>query len=416
MTMNCKKTISLLAASAAMAMIAAPTSAVAETKPAIEYYLTKTDVAVGLKLTLASCPQQAGELPLIRQEWLVEAAGVADPANPVKIDVSKGFLVKRSTAFTFNPNGTLAAFNSKAEGQGGAVLERVIKTAGAVAGAVLGVPPVAMVGVDGTAGFLPPKFVCTRAVIQHLDDLDKLGQQIRQLEDRMVLAALTAAETQLLERLRDARARTAKALTIVIEAPFVDQNKTHPWNSKVSIAQKIGKWFEKSTVGDSRVNFDVNQLDGIQGYSVHITPAGPIPKGEDAKVSQTPAQLLYYRRPVLAKVSVIDLSCSKEEVAKCTKTINTEAPLMIGQWGRIDSLKIGAGSIFGSSEAKAKFDEFGNPLELSYGSDSGGEGIASAIGTAGESAVSIADGDIVALEKAIKRAELRKKLDELTAD
>ncbi len=407
---------SLLGASAAMILLTAPASAVAETKPAIEYYLTKTEVAVGLKLTLTGCPQKPDDLPTIRQEWLVEAEGVADPENLVKIDISKGFLVNRSTAFTFNPNGTLAAFNSKAQGQGGKVLESVIKTAGAVIGAVAGVPPLAALGSEEQEGIRAPEFVCSNSVIQHLGELDKLGQQIRQMEDRMALTALTAAETQLLERLREARTRTVKALTIVIEAPFEHQGTTRIWQSAVRIDQKIGKWFERGAGSENRVGFDIGRLDGIRGYGVNITPVGPVPAGESVNVSPKPERLLYYRRPVLAKIDVIDLRCAPDEAASCTKTIETENPLLIGQWGRIETLKIGAGSIFGSREAKAKFDEFGTPLELSYGSDSGAEGIASAIGTAGQSAISVADADIVALEKAIKRAELRKKLDEMNAD
>ena len=417
MTMYRQMKTSLFGAGAAMILLTAPGSAVAETKPAIEYYLTKTEVAVGLKLTLAGCPQKANDLPLIRQEWLVEAEGVADPAHLIRVDISKGFLVERSVGFTFNPNGTLAAFNAKAEGQGGKVLESVIKTAGAVIWAASGVGSQATMMADPPPGTPPPQFVCTEAVIQQLDQVDRLGLQIRQLEDRLALAALTAAETQLLDRLRDARARTVKTLTMVIEAPLTNQDSSRSWKGEVKIYPKIAKWFEPSSGLGNRVGFNLGRLEGIKGYSVEISPkdtaakphTGPKP---DTAAIKDPARLLYYRRPVMAKVAVEDIACG----ATCTKTLTTEAPLMIGQWGKIEMLKIGAGSIFGSREAKAKFDEFGTPLELSYGSDSGGEGIASAIGTAGQSAISVADADIVALEKAIKRAELRKQLDELNAE
>lgn len=397
------------------ALIATPAAATTPNQ-SIDYYLTRTDVAVALKLTLKSCPTQADELPVIAQEWVVEAEGAADQSRLVKVDISNGFLAKRSTAFTFNANGTLSAFNSKAEGQGGAVLESVIKTAGAVAGIALGGVPLTILGLDGGEAPPLPSFVCTDAAIKKLGEIDTFGKQIRELEDRMVLAKLTAAETELLEKLRGSRTRTVKALTLVIAAPLNGEDAAHTLTSEVSLTDKLGKWFEPKSGSSASTSFDILKIDGIAGYGVSVVPAGPVPQGANAKIGEDPERLLYYRRPVLSEVKVKDLGCASELDADCTETVDLDEPLMIGQWGKIETLKIGTGGLFGTREAKAKFDEFGNPLELSYGSDSGAAGIASTIGAVGDTANSIADADIDALERAVKREQLRKKLADLKDD
>ena len=112
--------------------------AMAKAKPEISYYLTRTNVSVAETMTLLSCPADPGELPKIDTQWAVTAVGAADPKQLVKVDVSSGFLFKRSNAFEFYPNGTLAAFNGSSEGRGGAFFGFVLTVASAVAPLVSG--------------------------------------------------------------------------------------------------------------------------------------------------------------------------------------------------------------------------------------------------------------------------------------
>jgi hypothetical protein len=408
--------IGLIAGTSLAGLLAAP--AVAEDE-AISYYLTKTDMSVALKLTLERCPNGEDTLPKIGPSWAVKASGAADGGpSAVQVDVSKGWLAKRSTAFTFNPNGTLAAFNAKAEGQAGAVLESVFKLIGTVAGIALPLPVrgPASIEDDGEAVAQPEIVACTAEVLAKLNRLGELDTRIGELEAVIQNGEPLAAQIALLEQLRTARAQIVKSLTITVPAVFTGDGKTSPWSAAVGEPPIRGKWFEPATSAHPG-RFDINQIEGVKGYDIAIAARGPV--GTDMGTNPTrdaPKRLLVYRRPVVASVTAVDKACLAKKGPRCAQTLVLDAPLLIGQWGRIEALKIGAGGLFGSREASAKFDQFGTPLELSYGSDSGAASIASAIGAAGDTATSIADADIAALEKAIKRAELRKKLDELNEE
>lgn len=402
---------------AAIASTAWATPAAAE-QEAISYYLTKTDVSVALKLTLESCPEAGNKLPKIVSSWSVKASGAADGApGAVHVDVSKGWLAKRSAAFVFNPNGTLAAFNSKAEGQGGAVLESVFKLVGTVAGMAIspGRGPASVTDEDEEE--VQPEFVaCSSDVIGKIGSIRQLDKEIGTLEALILNGEPLAAQIALLEQLRSARAQVIKSLTITVPAVFSDDGAISPSLAEVGIPPLRERWFQPAS-HENPASFDLNQIEGVKGFDVIMAAKGPIESDMGTNPSaQSPERLLVYRRPVVGSVTAIDKACRAKKGVRCSQTLVLDAPLLIGQWGRIEALKIGAGGLFGSREASAKFDQFGTPLELSYGSDSGAAGMASAIGAAGDTATSIADADIAALEKAIKRAELRKKLDELSEE
>jgi len=417
-----KTRIKLIAATAAAALLAVPAAAGAAEKapkPSIDYYLTKTDLSVKLKMTLRDCPKAAGEYPDIAAEWIVEAEGAADTDNPVKVDISNGFLVKRSTAFTFNPDGTLAAFNAKAEGQGGVVLESVLKTLGVAARLAAG-SPIQVYGESDTPK--PPAMknphACSLAARENLAKLSANKDAIRQIEDLVLPGKATSAQIAELDTLRKRQPGLQKKLILTLPVTLTDRGVNIGMTGTVRTKEKLGKWFAQDGSEEAKGGtlFDLANLDGVEGYVVDVEAAGPTPAGGENPSKVEPQRLLVYRRPVPAIVKVTDAGCTENDTTKCTETVDTETPLLIAQWGKIETLKIGAGSIFGSREAKAKFDEFGTPLELSYGSESGAEGIASAIGTAGDTATSVADADIGALERAVKREELRKKLADLKSD
>ena len=79
-------------------------------------------------------------------------------------------------------------------------------------------------------------------------------------------------------------------------------------------------------------------------------------------------------------------------------------------------MPVGSAGTFGSRQASASFDQFGTPMKLSYGSNNGAAGIGSTIEAAGDTANAIADSETVAMERRVKKQELRNKLRDLQAD
>ncbi len=270
-----RRHIGLIAGAALAGLLATPAAAADE---AISYYLTRTEVSVALKLTLEGCPGGNDTLPRIASSWVVKASGAADGGpSAVRVDVSKGWLAKRSTAFAFNPNGTLAAFNAQAEGQAGAVLESVFKMVGTVAGIALPVRGPASVDDDGPAVAQPkPEMVaCTAEVVARLDSLGALDTKIGELEAIILNGEPLAAQIALLEQLRTARAQTVKSLTITVPAVFTGDGQASPWSAAVGEPPIRGKWFAPATSAHPG-RFDINQIAGVEGYDVAIIAKGPV--------------------------------------------------------------------------------------------------------------------------------------------
>lgn len=388
-------------------------------EPEITYYLPRTTVSVTVTMTLQSCPAALGEQPKIDTQWTVTATGEADPKQEVRVDVSSGFLAKRSNAFEFYPNGTLAQFNGSSEGQGGAFIGSVLKAAGAVAplfgvaGGSLGILSYPESGLKP----LKPDLIhlyCSQDVLDKLDLLGKTKAEIRGLEDKVLQGTATSAELDLLERRRAKRAALIDALTLEATAEFDKQDEARKWNGKVVLPEMLEEWFTDTPENAASIAFDRTKVAGIKGFDVEIEPAS------DARADKQPGAVaadgskaqrsLLYRPPVLAKVSVINLNCAGP---KCSKRLDLDGPLPIGQWGTLRELPVGSAGLFGSREAAASFDQFGTPMKLSYGSDSGGASIGSTIEAAGGAASAIADSETVALERQVKKQELRNKLRDL---
>ena len=400
--------------------LAAAQPALAKAKPEISYYLPRTTVSVAVSMTLLSCPAEAGELPKIDTQWTVKAQGEADPTKLVRVDVSSGFLAKRSNAFEFYPNGTLAEFNGSSEGQGGAFIGSVLKAAGAVA-PLFGVAGGGMKNTMGTGtDFIvllpePAPLFCTREVIDTLVSLAKTKAEIRGLEDKVLQGTATSADLDVLERRRAKRAATIDSLTVQGKAKLAaPDDEGQVWEGKVAAAGLVEDWFTKDPTKGGPVAFKRTGVAGIDGYAVKIEPANEQPENKHqpkAVINDTKAQRsLFYRVPVLAKVTVTDANCMKSD---CAKGLDLDGPLPIGQWGTLRELPVGSAGIFGSRQASASFDEFGTPIKLSYGSDSGAASIGSTIEAAGDTANAIADSETVALERQVKKQELHNKLREL---
>lgn len=400
----------------------------AKDKPEISYFLSRTDVAVSVAMTLASCPTEPGELPQIVVDWTVVPRAAADSGWPVRVDVSNGFLAKRSNAFEFYPNGTLSEFNGSSEGQGGAFIGSVLRTVAAFAPIAGFANSTSQANAYSTTAPLSNRLVCQVGVRSLLSSLAAIKAEIRGLEDKVLRGIALSADQDLLERKRNRRVGILDQLTIAAEARFDEQGTRSPWEGEVRLPELLEVWFttELSDPASDNVSFDRAEIEGISGFKVTILPeqmepleikncmAGPAPARAryDNKPIEGANKDLYYRRPVLAAVVVTDHAGVAPD---CAQPLELDTPLLISQWGKVSSLPVGSAGLFGSREASASFDPFGTPLMLSYGSDSGAADIGSTVEAAGGTATAIADADTAALERAIKRKELRQKLRDLRA-
>ena len=386
-------------------------------KPEIGYFLSRTDVAVSVAMTLTSCPSEPGGLPKVAIDWKAVPTGAADRQPAVRVDVSSGFLAKRSNAFEFYPNGTLSGFNGSSEGQAGAVIGSVLKVVGTVA---------PLLASSHGAANLIGKLVCKAAIRDKLEALTTIKTEIGLLEANVLLDTATPAELELLDRKRKKQATILKQLTIEADADFAAQGPESPWNGKVK-PDLFKTWFEPDPLSGP-LSFDRSKIPGIEGFRVTIFPeqfgpvtvedckAGPVlttDKHPKSSLTQSGVQrAFYYRRPVQAAVLITDPAGTAPD---CSQQLPLDVPLPIGQWGDVLALPVGNAGLFGSREASASFDQFGTPLKLSYGSDSGAADIGSTIEAAGGAVTAFADADTAALEREIKREELRQKLRELRA-
>jgi hypothetical protein len=402
-----KFAISLCGFASISSLAAGSAPANSKPKPEIGYYLAKTNVAVVRSGTITSCPKIGGEkLPTINWKWTVVGEGTADVANYVHVDISNGFLVKRSTAFTFHPNGTLASFNSTSEGQGAAVVQSIFKAASVLI-PLLGVNP------SGTKATEDSDVYCRKEVIDQLTNLAIYRGDIKTIEDKVIQNSATAADLALMERRKQQRDTSIKALTLNAVADFSGETAKAGWTKVINSIPALEKWFTNTSTEQNASAFDYKTVEGLRGYKVCVTPAFTAPPiaGSVPKVPTEASKQLFFRRPLLANVGVAaqDGDCGKAEA------LEPEKPLLISQWGQIEGLTVGSGNIFGSRQAAAKFDAFGTPLDLSYGSDSGSAGIAGSIDAASGIATAIHGSEAAALDREIKLIELRKKLADLKA-
>lgn len=411
----------------ALSVAVAPLAHASSTKPEIGYFLSRTDVAVSVAMTLTSCPSDKDELPGVDVEWKVEPTASADTAKQVRVDVSSGFLAKRSNAFEFYPNGTLAEFNGSSEGQGGPFLVSVLKTVATLA------PLASPSASGGPKGEQPPEdppevtgsLYCRDGVVGKLKQLADTKAVIRKLEDTVLAHTPTSADLDLLERQRLKKSAQIKALTFAEGVSAAPASGTERWTGRIELPKLLGNWFSPTPGKEpgTGVAFDSAKVAGLDGFDVSIESIGDVladgtaPATSD-RVSTSPPKAplqrsLVYRRPVHAEVIALDTNC--RPVRDCYETLVLDGPLPIGQWGKVSSLPVGNAGLFGSREASASFDPFGTPLKLSYGSDSGAADIGSTIEAAGGTVTAIADSESAALERKIKREELRQKLSELRA-
>lgn len=404
---------------AAVLLVAPSAAQAASDDQTISYYLPKALVGVSLTRTIKACPTADYPEPLIKSEWTAAAEAVPDPDLQVRVDVSNGFLAKRAHAFSYNANGTLAEFNSSSEGQGGAVLGSVFKAASFLLPLAAGAPPVAAMGYQSQSSHL---LYCSKAVSQALDRVAKLDARIEEISDKISRGDATAADLRMLDLTKAQRSEARKPLVKVVPTVLSEE-----WDRAGQDLIRIGgsiaplpattwfvSWREGAAPGAIGFAQSAEALQQLGPFEVELEPAyaniKPVLTEADGSVPVQARRMLVYRRPIPAAVVFWPSGCGS---ADCKSAIELEAPLPIPQWGKLEALSVGHGGLFGSRQAKAKFDAFGTPLELSYGSDSGAAGMATTLDAATAAGESLRDAETAALKRQIEKAELRQKLRDL---
>lgn len=380
-------------------------------RPQMTYFLPKTVISAEVSQTLTSCPASATEAPEIETAWTILPRPVPDPTKKILIDASSGPLSKRTTALVLRPDGTLDSFNAESTGEAGPAIVSALKLGASIASVAS--PAFAPNFVDGPP-LPPPNWACKSAVARLVDAVDALGAQIAGIDDKVLLGTATKAETQLAERLRKKRAATRQALTLTSKLKE-DMDPTAPGAQKLIDPTAQADWFNPG--------FVTTELVGSHGFAIEVSARDPamipaVEHGDNTNPDVEKAKpRLVYRRPVLATIKAGPCT---DNSSKCTfsqaaadASAADEAQAPIAQWSGLYSLSVRRAALFGHFEVKAKFDPFGAPLELSYGSASGAADIASAL-DGGTATIDTARGaELASLERAIKIEEARQKLRDL---
>lgn len=410
-----------LTAVVALAVGIAP-PAFAREKTSLGYVLPKTIVNVQVAQTIVGCPEKPDHLPEIETSWVITPAATADPEMRLEIDTSAGFLAKRSTAFVLRPDGTPESFNASASGQGAAVITSLAKLATTLATVVA---PAMGSAPDGSPARSVP-LACKPAVSHAIAAYSKLGEEILTIEDRILLGTATAAERQLVERKRKKRSAIREALTLT-GGGTIDPPR---WDGGAEKALELRHYIEPLDYAAWFANFDSadfpdEAVAGRNGFRVDIDPMPGVAQLRSGKPAtdrtiRDLVRALHYRQPLPGKIIGAPCISARLDDGSCTPhkrgdTVSEPTIAVFGQWGGVRSLPVGTGGLFGSREAKAKFDAFGAPIELSYGSDSGASGIASSLDAASGATVDLRDAKLAEIERAIKLEEARQRLAELRA-
>ncbi|MFM7403675.1 MAG: hypothetical protein ACKO1N_06165 [Erythrobacter sp.] len=374
-------------------------------RPTLSYFLPRTDLQVTISQRLVACPKDGGDAE-IETTITVTPERAADTNARVILDAGSGVFAKRTVKLELNPDQTLAAFNSTAEGQGGPVLKSIAKLAFKVAASAAGMPAVA-------GG---PIFACTAKVIDAFASISKLSEGITKLEDLIVEGKGNPAATALLSDWRARRTQIRESLTLTTSQKVAVL--TTAFELK---APAYSAWFETSPDKKWEQPKEAEaRFPGAQGFQLTITPAagGTLRAGADPIRSygtlDKPQTHLVYRLPVGAEVEVVPCKTAWDKATGCKPFGDTSEGKAASLTGRValmqlsadQFLKVGKGGLFGSRTAVAKFDAQGAPSALEYGTSPGTADAAEVLDT-------LRDAETEALKRAIAQEEARKKLAEL---
>lgn len=419
-----------------------PASAIAGSNPkrgeSIGYFLPKTEVEIVVSQLITACPNDEDTVE-VDTEITIEP--VAVPDEYVAVDIRSGLFAERSTKLELRPNGTLESFNAETEGQGGKILGAISKAAFTVAG--FGAGPEMLVNAYKATYFnfgeikpedvaqdqpAPEPLVCNKATVEALAAIDARVADIKAIEKRIVETGGTAADVALLERRRNQVANIKNGLTLKSVAT-VDPAKSEYHLDSVDYLE----WFAANA--NLPAALKNKAVLGAYGFAVKYTldasASRPAFSG-DGTVNDRPRASLIYKRPV--PVEVLVAPCASEaqkkenengtislkkqcdvDASKPAKAIYASDVVPVPQLSKLFSLRIGRGGLFGSKQASAKFDEFGTPLELEYGTSTGTDGAVDVINGSTDGVVSVRDAKLAELERQIAIEKARADLAKLRA-
>lgn len=437
-----RSTSIISAAAMAAALCALPAEAAAakggeKLKPHFHYYLPKSLIVTEVRQQLTGCPP--GKPPQIATQWSVTSRAVPDPDRLVVVDASNAFLTKRSTALALRPDGTLESFNASQRGEGGAVLTSLLKLGLSVATLGAGGMPAAALSSSqpAAAPTRPTRVGCKQAIRGMLATIDELGQKMGQIEARVLLGTAIPADLELADRLRARRSALRDALTLKgsathdptgrkpdrpAQAPATAQDvnagaaaRVVGWRGRLDRLD-YDQWFDAASP-----DFEPDSVPGQFGWAVVVASvpgmAKAVPGVAQAGSITTAAPRLAYLRPVSASIQVGPCTTADDPCALDTSDLASPASangeVVVPQWSPIYSVSVGRRRLFGSRELSAKFDPFGAPLALSYGSDSGAADLSSTVDAATTAVTDLRDMEVQAIERQIKLEEARRKLRDL---
>ena len=407
------------------------------------YFLPTGSAGATVTQQIASCPRIKGDTPKIITTISIGGAIGPDTALPLTLDARAGFLSKRSTKLALHSDGTLESFNASAEGQGGAVLSSVIKTAATVAAWSVGVPaplplPASKAMVREQPRVDPPAMYCSADIARAVADLDKVRDQIDRIETASIAGGVASASTARLERLR--ADETSLIATLTLRAgkgvKFNPTRAMFPVGNDDATgllpAAPIEQWFSRRedgapNVGHAEVYAAFGDLPGEAGFQVTLTPDRDLLTvfaGDGSSYRAAPTRAAYYRRAVPATVSVTPCmpgtlnnagdACAADTSAK-GKRASKSGDVALPQLSGLYSLSIGAGGIFGTREATIAFDAGGSPTKLEYGSASGGADIAGVIDSGTGAATTMHDARLNAIKRSAEEITAENDLNALLA-
>lgn len=427
----------LLAAVPAMQAVAAEGRPTGETtapksgKRIFSYYLPRTELSAEVAQRLTKCPVDSAP-PEIETTITVAPRRDADPHGLVLLDASANVFAKRTVKLEINPDGTLASFNSQAEGQGLPILKSVAKLAFQF-----------MTGVHAADGsgrvtaVTPKGFGCNDATKASFTAIKLLSDDIKKLEALVIDGNGNASVTAMLTDLRTKRATLRESLILkasgellpsrMIGAPeTVDAGSLHAFVEPVDYSE----WFDNIPPNDG----DQSMPTGYFGFQVQVEPEGMILAAQSSGFLSVPSVAtpdLVYRRGIPAAVTVRPCAsprnpirnsdgvhvgydkCQEDTASKPAKLASFAGDVVLPQLSNNYVIRTGRGGLFGSRQATAKFDANGVPSALEYGSTSASADLAGLVDTAGEGIGTLRDAELSKLKRQIELEEARQKLDEL---
>jgi hypothetical protein len=400
------------------------------------YFLPRTRAIARVDQLIRHCPTVVDpELAVTTTIALTDLAG-PDPARFIRIDARSGFLSGRTTKLALRPDGTLTSFNASTKGEGGEILSGLIGLATTAASLAVGVP---MPGPSGFAeGGRPaaPRlpFACTGRVATQVARLETVEQELADLRARVaegdetvaahVLDDLTAESERLVDQLT--LSTDAKVFTPAQADFATGLGQDPPEMIKLLDPIDYTPWFGQN--GDSlRSKLQNLGVPGRYGFRASLAPNralfDALSAGDgspDPGRAATP--YLYYRRPVPASLSVAPCldnpgggQCAPDERDEAAAG-SARKSVLFPQLSGLFSIRIGRGSLFGTRQASATFDEQGAPLALEYGSTPGGAEIAGVIGSADTAIATLRDSRTGAITRRLEREKALRELNDLLAN